>query len=86
MIYKKISKLEYVNLEPASGNFHIISQDGRREWVADRFLHRTDGPAVVSPNGTRIWFLVGSEYSKEEWFSLLTPEQLTIALANPENF
>ena len=32
------------------------------------------------------WFLNGLEYSKEEWFSKLTKEELTIALANPENF
>jgi hypothetical protein len=51
-------------------------KDGRIEWFLFGKLHRVDGPAVISSDGEyKGWFLNGYVYSKEEWFSKLTPEQ-----------
>ena len=64
----------------------IMHADGSVEWLQKDALHREDGPAGIYSNGFSCWYLNGVSYSKEEWFSKLTPEQLAIALANPENF
>lgn len=63
-----------------------ISPTGSVFWFNKGLLHRTDGPAIKISNGELSWALDGVEYRKEEWFLLLTPEQLAIALSNPENF
>lgn len=64
----------------------IQSSDGYEEWCKYGELHREDGPALNYFDNSKGWGLDGVIYSKEEWFSKLTPEQLAIALANPENF
>ena len=64
----------------------IIWAGGWYEWHKNGKHHRTDGPAIKIANGEIAWALDGVEYSKEEWFLLLTPEQRAIALSNPENF
>ena len=55
-------------------------------WYKYGKFHRVDGPAVRLSNGDKLYYLDGKGYSKEEWFSKLTKEQLAVALANPENF
>ena len=76
-----------------SGKLHrkdgpaLIVPGGYESWYLNGCRHRVDGPAVVFADYMNdSWHLYGLEYSKEEWFSLLTEEQLAIALANPENF
>ena len=64
----------------------IIYDNGTRLWIMEDEFNREDGPAVMWPSGGKVWYLKGIEYSKEEWFSKLTKEQLTVALANPDNF
>ena len=35
-------------------------EDGRQEWrLSDGRLHRTDGPAVITPDGHQLWFIEG---------------------------
>ncbi len=44
-------------------------------WYINGLYHREDGPAVELANGDNFWFLNDKQYSQEEWFELLTPEQ-----------
>lgn len=55
-----------------------IKRDGTREWYApgstdrdEAVLHRTDGPAVIHPNGIEEFWVQGVQYSREEWFNIL---------------
>jgi hypothetical protein len=50
----------------------IMEQD--HIWY-QRKLHCVDGPAVINDDGTVEWWLNNKEYTQEEWFSKLTPEQ-----------
>jgi len=100
LIYKNGDEVWYKNGEihrdhgPA-----IVRSTGSKVWYKNGKLHRTDGPAKILVNrnknrkiklrrliAKKAWHLFGKEYSKEEWFEQLTPEQLAIALANQENF
>ena len=82
-------------MSKALSDKHLYKIIGDKEiiFAKGHYPHRTDGPAVIPnrnliPNSSRttLWFLNGFAYSKEEWFSKLTKEQLTLALANPDNF
>lgn len=64
----------------------VICNDGDLEWYQNGKVHREDGPALMLKSEPYHWVLNDIEYTKEEWFSLLTEEQLAIALSNPENF
>ena len=64
----------------------LVSTGRVEHWFRRGVRHRVDGPAVTHFRGNKFYCLNGIEYSKEEWFSKLTQEQLAIALANPENF
>ncbi len=55
-------------------------------WLVNRIVHRDDGPAMISYNGDKIWWLNGCIYSQEEWFDKLTPEQQIKALFNMDNW
>lgn len=86
MQYKEISADEYDKMTDLIGNHKVLFPDGAKAWYQNGKLHRTDGPADIYLEGEKFWFLFGTNYSVEEWFEQLTKEQLTIALANPENF
>jgi hypothetical protein len=43
-------------------------------WYLHGKKHRVDGPAVINVRWKR-WFLNGKEYTYENWFQALTPEQ-----------
>jgi hypothetical protein len=64
-----------------NGEYHredgpaIETSSGSKEWYINGELHRIDGPAAEYYYGQRAWFLKGKEYTYEEWFSKLTPEQ-----------
>jgi len=36
--------------------------NGRKEWLLNGILHRTDGPAVEWPHGTKEWWLNGKQH------------------------
>jgi hypothetical protein len=48
--------------------------NGMLSWWLNGELHREDGPAIISPF-VKNWFLNNIEYSEDEWFKRLTPEQ-----------
>jgi hypothetical protein len=54
----------------------LVYPNGYKAWFINGRLHRVDGPAVedLILNKNR-FALNGIEYSKEEWFKKLTPEQ-----------
>jgi hypothetical protein len=49
--------------------------DGSKYWLLNNKRHRIDGPAFDLSGGDKYWFLDDKEYSEEEWFQQLTPEQ-----------
>jgi hypothetical protein len=53
----------------------FIDQSGNKYWYLDGKRHRVDGPAVIYSVGDKYWYLNGKNYSYEEWFNKLTPEQ-----------
>ena len=71
---------------PARIRSHFLDDGSTKEWYQNGKRHRADGPALIKSSGKTCWYLNGTRYSKEEWFSKLTPEQLAIALGNTENF
>ena len=56
------------------------------EWFVDGKWHNQTGPAVIARSGAKYWALNGTIFSKEDWMSRLTEEQLTVALSNQDNF
>lgn len=89
MIYKEITFKEYREFPSKVGCFKVTydSSTASYSFLINGEPHRTDGPAQCgSKPWMKQWFLNGIRYPKEEWFSLLTEEQLAIALSNPENF
>jgi hypothetical protein len=50
--------------------------NGYKAWFINGKRHRINGPAIDGgPAKKKIFFLNNIEYSKEEWFKRLTPEQ-----------
>jgi hypothetical protein len=58
-------------------------------WLEDNVVHRSDGPAVVSPNGAERWYIRGKEVTRDvntfffrnKWpvqQGLDTPEKVTL--------
>lgn len=35
-----------------------------RMWLEDGVVHRTDGPAIVSPDGVERWYISGAEVTR----------------------
>jgi hypothetical protein len=48
---------------------------GARYWFLNGKCHRVDGPAVLYPNGEKRWYINGMDYTYEEWFQNIAPEQ-----------
>jgi hypothetical protein len=48
---------------------------GYKAWWLNGERHRIDGPAVEYTDGTKAWIICGLNYSQDEWFKRLTPEQ-----------
>ena len=55
-------------------NGPAVEYNGSKYWWLNGKLHREDGPAIISPF-VKNWFLNNIEYSEDEWFKRLTPEQ-----------
>jgi hypothetical protein len=69
------AKIWYLNGERHRIGGPAYESDYLNTWWIDGKLHREDGPAVEYIGGTVEWWLNDKEYSKEEWFKQLTPEQ-----------
>ena len=40
-----------------------ISSNGTKQWYNEHDqLHRTDGPAIIYPNGTQYWYINGTPH------------------------
>lgn len=35
----------------------VITKSGYKMWYQGDGLHRLDGPAVIYPNGTKVWYI-----------------------------
>jgi hypothetical protein len=49
--------------------------NGAKVFRLNGELHREDGPALEWSNGYKQWYLNDTQYTHNEWFSKLTPEQ-----------
>lgn len=45
----------------------FTSQDGHLQYYEDDRIHRTDGPAIIRPDGYSAHYLEGIYYSKEDF-------------------
>jgi hypothetical protein len=52
-----------------------IEYSGSKYWWINGKRHRVDGPAVIYSDGDKSWWLNGIQYTYENWFKLLTPEE-----------
>jgi hypothetical protein len=61
----KTIKIDYVDFVP--NNFTGIAdyQDGYKEWYFKGQLHRENGPAIESIDGTNYWFIEGKPCSSK---------------------
>lgn len=48
----------------------IISEDGSRQWLMGRYVHRRDGPAIIRPTGEEEYFFYGQRVSKKEFLAM----------------
>jgi hypothetical protein len=73
----------------------VIGTWGMQEWYLDDELHRTDGPAVIFPNGDTWWYQNGKlhrtdgpamEYANGEKYWLLNGKTLTEAEFNSPSY
>ena len=55
-------------------------------WYEEGELHRVDGPAIIDVAGRKSYYLYGKFYSKEDFLSELSLEQMALYLSNPDNF
>ena len=49
---------------------HWIDRDGWEVWVKNGCYYRTDGPAIIFPDGKMEWCLDRESYSLDEWLEL----------------
>ena len=50
----------------------IVDRTGAEHWFnPSGLLHRTDGPAVVYPDGNHSWWLNGERLTFEQWLNKL---------------
>jgi len=45
--------------------------DGSIIWSINGKLHREDGPAIECPNGYKVWYLDGINYSEQEFDKII---------------
>ena len=51
------------HIDSKSGHLvRIDNEKGESHWYLDGKRHRTDGPAVILPNGSKHWFLNGRRH------------------------
>lgn len=50
------NQLHSLNGEPS-----IVLEDGEKIWHKDNLRHRDIGPAIINPNGRRLWYWDGQE-------------------------
>lgn len=52
--------------------FTILS-NGLEHWFFNRDTHREDGPAIISPTGSRFWFINGKPH-REDGPAVINPD------------
>jgi len=71
--YINIFYKEYVNIseEAKKGKSYCVEfADGSKGWFVKGLYHREDGPAILTYNGEKYWYLNGQLYYFEEWLKL----------------
>lgn len=70
-LYEKIYFADYLNLKNKTGYFRVIYDDGTNIYTRNQQKHNLNGPAVIHPDGSRLYYrngvYVGSNLSDEEW-------------------
>jgi hypothetical protein len=54
--------ITYLASSEQKGEYHLTSEDGVIKYYKDHDLHRTDGPAVLYPNGDFEYYFEGSRH------------------------
>lgn len=62
-------KQYHCRTEPA-----VVEADGTQEWYCEGELHRPNGPAVIHPDGTKEFWIMGAEYTEEEFLRFFSDE------------
>jgi hypothetical protein len=57
--------VDEINQDDMSRKAGIYLYVDTKLWVDNEVVHREDGPAVVSPDGSQRWFLHGKEMTRE---------------------
>ena len=50
--------------------YSVIVCDKCKIWIQNDKLHRMDGPAIESSNGSKFWYIDGVEYTEDEFNNL----------------
>jgi len=53
--------------------------NGDKCWFLNSDLHREDGPAIEDADGTKYWYLNGTEYIEKEFLRKTAMKELTMA-------
>ena len=61
--------------------YTLIYKNGFKFYYKDRemiILHRLDGPAIIWPNGTKLWYVDGKCLTEREFNDLSATLELTL--------
>ena len=61
----KVIIVDEINQDDLSRKAGLYLYVDTRLWVDNEVVHREDGPAVVSPDGSERWFIHGKEMTRE---------------------
>ena len=50
-----------------------VYDNGDKSWYLNDERHREDGPAIEWVDGSKYWFLNGTEYTEAQWKAKLKP-------------
>ncbi len=42
-------------------------ENGGKYWYQNGIFHRMNGPAIEYANGEKTWYLIGKQYTEEEY-------------------
>lgn len=70
-LYEKIYFTDYLNLKNKTGYFRVIYDDGTNIYMKNQQKHNLNGPAVIHPDGSRLYYrnglYVGRNLPDKEW-------------------
>ena len=58
-----------------SGNKVRVYDKGELRWYLDGKLHREDGPAIENIDGTKEWYINGTQLTEQEHTDLIPPKK-----------